>query len=247
MNQEYEFRKNKAWEIDLNISELVNSVLIVGSVAYNSEGVVKPSDLDMIAICDFLDTDFYDIYDALDVTPNPVTVRLANALMTNVHKIVWETNRFKTGLFLWDKTAFERVLKIDGVNRVFAGPRHSKPSLSAGSVEVLWNLHGQSKPFFKEKFAVPGGDIVEFHPYYEDETEFYIGIQSSNLLLDPVLLSDKDGYFMSKIAGYEDTLQNKLRQVYGSDSDAKLSKAVPPKVYHRMPNNLKNYLDNIFG
>ncbi len=247
----YNFRKHKAWEIDLNISGLVDSTLIVGEVAYNPSAVAIDSDLEMVAVCDFQNTDFYDLHDALGVKPDPDSLRAASSLMANTYSIIFQSSRFSVGLYLWDRSALENAAMIKkGPNRVFAPYVVDDSLLSLVDTQHLWGLSGRKLSLPLELARVPKGHVIKFYPYFEDGKDLYIGNIPSQLLLNPVLLNDTGSVFMDAVAGFEERLQQKIVNVYSSQEnsgrDIKLSNAFPFMIRNSLPESLKVYLDGIF-
>ena len=241
MKEEYLIRRKIAEEISEKICDLTIGVLIVSSVAYNPAAVRRESDLDMVVVLDFSSVDFKELYQRIARTYEPVIAKYASEKRFNTFSIVWETAPFEIGLHLWDKTAFENVIRLQGYNAIFrrANWPWAKKFKSTASSEIFKNLTGEEKEVFKESKEVEGGTILRFHPYFQDATGFYTGIQIHNLLLDPVILYETDHLITNGIIKFKENLRRKLVNDYGAGKSINLFNALPSKLQQAIPDNLK--------
>lgn len=247
MVNEYELRISKAKEINEKISDLAVGLLIVGSVAYNPEAVTSKSDLDLVGIFDFSKVDFHELYHRLGQDYEPLLVKHAKVGKINNVSIVWNTPEYEVGLHLWDKSAFERVVDLQGYNFIFRRINFGRNFKSTADVEVLKNLIGEEKEIFKQPEEIEGGYVLRFYSFFEDGSNVYPGIQMFNLLLDPIVMSEKDKYVSQDIERFKENLRRKLKDCYGkSSSEANLYNALPQKLQGKVTVDLRRRLKDFF-
>lgn len=247
MTTKYENRRAKAEEINEKISDLAVGLLIVGSVAYNQEAVTSESDLDLVGILNFSQVDFHELYRRLDQDYEPLLVKHAQARKINTVSIVWDTPKYEVGLHLWDKSAFERLVDLQGHNFIFRRNNLARNSKSTADVEVLKNLRGEEKEIFKEPEEIKGGHVLRFYSFFEDDSNIYPGIQMFNLLLDPIVMSEQSSYVSQGIERFKENIKKRLKSCYGnSSSEVNLYKALPPKLQGKITVELRDRLEDFF-
>ncbi len=220
MNQEFEIRKKRAEEINEKIKDLAEGILLVGSVSYNPEAVTEKSDLDMVGVLDFSSVDFEELYRRLSQNFEPLLVKYAKEGKIHNVSIVWDDPQFEVGLHLWDKNAFMRVVNLEKFNLIFRRKDFSRNFKSTADSETLINLKGKEKQFYKDPMDVDGGTILKFFVYGMDKSDFYPGIQICNLLLDPIILSEKDKLFSNGLDDFQINIKKKLIKIYGEGSES---------------------------
>ena len=249
-NIEYKIRKSKALEINDNIQSLAKGLMIVGSVAYMPDAIRKNSDLDLVGVFDFSSLNFKKLYGQLGQKYEPPVADYASKQKFNVFSIVWN-DKFEIQLHLWDKSAFENAANlkysfnfardswINNKERVF---------ITSLTSETIYNLRGEEKTFERPFKKVKGGKIIEFYPYRENKSDFYLGIQAANLISDPVILSQNGGYIAKGIDKFKRNLKTKLVDIYGKDHDNSISlyNSLMPKAKERISEDLKRRLDYFF-
>ena len=247
MANEYETRRAKAEEINEKIGDLAVGLLIVGSVAYNQEAVTSESDLDLVGILDFSKVDFHELYRRLGQDYEPLLVKHAQTGKINNVSIVWDTPEYEVGLHLWDKSAFERVVDLQGYNFIFRRTNFGRDFKSTADKEVLKNLRGEEKEIFKEPEEVEGGHVLRFYSFFEEGSNIYPGIQMFNLLLDPIVMSEQGDYVSQGIERFQENLRKRLKSCYGeSSSEVNLYNALHPKLQRKVTAELRNRLEDFF-
>ncbi len=247
MTDEYTIRMKKADEINEKISDLALGILIVGSVAYNSNAVTKESDLDIVAVLDFSQADFKELYRRIDQEYESLLAEHAKVGRINNVSIVWNTPKYEVGLHLWDKTAFDRVIGLKGYNFIFRRTNFGRNFKSTADVEILRNLRGEERKVYKEPREVEGGHVLKFYIFFEDEQGFYPGIQVYNLLLDPVILSEKGNIISDGIESFKENLREKLRKICNASSEKdNLHNALHPKLKEKVTPDLRQRLKDFF-
>lgn len=247
MTIEYNIRREKADEINDKLQGLSLGVLIVGSVAYNPNAVTPESDLDLVGILDFSTVDFEELYKRLDQKHEPLLVEHASTGRINNVSVVWDTPEYEVGLHLWDKSAFDKVVNLEGYNFIFRRTNFGRNFKSTANVEVLKNLKGEEKEIYKDPKEVDGGHILKFYTFFEDGFDFYPGIQLNNLLLDPIVLSEKENSISQGIEQFKENLRERLTRMYGNISDdINLYNSLSPKLQRKITLDLKQKLENFF-
>jgi len=247
MNKEYEIRRQKAEEISKTIGDLAEGILIVGSVAYNPQAVTEKSDLDMVIVIDFSSIDFKEWYSRLGQKYEPLIVKYASEDKIHNVSIVWDTPNFEIGLHFWDKKAFQRVVNLEEYNLIFRRKDFSRNFKSTADIETLKNLRGIEKQFFKEPQDVEDGTILKFFIYNKDNLDFYPGIQICNLLLDPVILKEKNRIISKGLGKFIANLKKELKIVYKNSSESiNLYNSLSDKLKEKIPSSLKIKLKNFF-
>ena len=100
---------------------------------------------------------------------------------------------------------------------------------------------------FKDVKAVQGGSVMQLYPFLDDGTEFYFGMQGTNMLLNPQALSDRSGYIADGMRSFRAILQVVLISIYGESSEeANLINALPDKVREKLPSELEEELMKFF-
>jgi predicted nucleotidyltransferase len=243
VNKEYVARKKKSEEVAGKIRDLVEGVLIVGSVAYNPDAVTADSDLDLVVVLDFSSVDFKELYKRLGQKFEPLLVKYASEGVINNVSIVWD-EEFEIGLHLWDKGAFDNVINLRSYNLIFRRENFGRNFKSTSDRETLVNLKGEKKEVFKDPRKVEGGSILKFFVYWKDDSGFYPGIQINNLLMDPKILYEKDGLITRGLRNFNINLQEKLREVYGVDEQADLCNALGVVLRNKITRELRERLRN---
>lgn len=247
MTTEYKTRRAKAEEVNGKISDLVVGILIVGSVAYNQEAVTSESDLDLVGILDFSKVDFHELYRRLGQDYEPLLVKHAKAGKINNVSIVWDTPEYEVGLHLWDKSAFEKVVNLQGYNFIFRRTNFGRNFKSTADVEVLKNLRGEEKKIFKEPEEVDGGHVLRFYSFFEEDSNIYPGIQMFNLLLDPIVMIEQGDYISQGIERFQENLRKRLKSCYGKSSfEVNLYNALHPKLQGKITTELRDRLEDFF-
>lgn len=236
------------YERALQIRDALNDVvglMIGGSVAYNPEAVTADSDLDLIGVLDFSRADFIELYGRLNQAYEPLLVRHAEEGRINTVSIVWDEG-FEIGLHLWDTSAFEAVVNMDGHNRIFRRSDFGRDFKSTDDVEVLRNLRGEERQVYKDPQNVEGGYVLKFFPCFDDGAHVYPGIQLCNLLLDPVVLNDLE-FLRRGLCEFHSTLRRRLMDCYGASSaEVNLCRALPDKIQGKLSADLRQRLENYF-
>ncbi|MDD3175297.1 MAG: hypothetical protein PHU51_02370 [Candidatus Nanoarchaeia archaeon] len=247
MRNEYEIRKTKAEEINEKISDLTIGLLLVGSVAYNSEAVTSESDLDLVGILDFSKVDFQELYGRLDQNYEPLLVKHAKEGKINCVSVVWDMSEYEIGLHLWDKNAFERIVDLKGYNFIFRRFNFGRNFQSTADVEILKNLKGEGKEVFKHPAEIEGGHVLRFYSFFEDASHIYSGIQMNNLLLDPIIMSEQGKYVSEGMDRFKDNLRRKLKTCYNtSSSEVNLYNSLLPKLQGKITKDLRRKLEKFF-
>lgn len=246
MNEEFLLRREKAEKISNKTNNFAEGILIVGSVAYNSEAVTNKSDLDMVVVLDFSSVDFKKFYESIEQEYEPILVKYAQEGKINTVSIVWD-EQFEMGLHLWDKSAFENIINLKEDNYVFRRKDFSRNFVSTANVQTLINLRGENKEFNKNPQDINGETILQFPIYREDKTNFYPGIQFNNLILAPVILSEKNNFISRGLNIFNSNLIKKLRTIYGTSSESiNLYTHLPKKIKEKINEDLKYKLENFF-
>jgi len=248
MNTEAQKRRHAAYDITDCISNLAQGVLLIGSVAYAPDAVSPASDLDMVGVFDFPKTDFQELYRRLGRTYEPLVAEYAHARRANTVSIVWNVPDFEIGLHLWDTTALEKVSYLRDHNVVFARNDSLRHFRSTAIRETRYNLEGQPKIFEKPFQEVEGGKLVNFYPFWEDESGFYPGIQFNNLLLNPTILYEGSYDVSFELIRFQHNLQEKFRR-YGGNRDKQrisLYNALDPKIKAKVPESLRMVLTEVY-
>lgn len=204
------------------------------------------SDLDLVGVLDFSSVDFKELYSKLGQKFEPLLVKYASEGKINNVSIVWD-EEFEIGLHLWDKGAFEKVVNLGEYNLIFRRKDFNRNFKSTSNKEVLIDLKGEKHEMFKDPKEVEGGSILKFFVYWENESDFYLGIQVSNLLLDPLILCEKGGEISEGLKRFEVNLKDRLRKIYGSSSDeVNLYNAIGVRLQSKISDGLKKKLKNYF-
>jgi len=247
MKKEFKIRKEKAEEINRKIRDLAEGVLIVGSVAYNKEAVTKKSDLDMVGVLDFSSVDFEKLYERLEKTFEPRLAKYAKEDKIHNVSIVWDEPKFEVGLHLWDKHAFMRVVNLEKFNLIFRRKDFSRNFESTADSETLINLKGNEKQFFKDPKDMGGGTILKFFIYRKEKSDFYPGIQIFNLLLEPIILSEKNNFISQGLKQFRTNLKKELINDYGKSSKStNLYNSLASKLKEKTGRKLEKKLKEFF-
>jgi len=235
-------REDAAREIHESIKDLVVGCMISGSTAYG--GATEESDLDLIAVLDFGEVDVREVYNKLGIEYHPGLVRYAARREINTFMLYWIDGIKKT-LICWDKTALSNIAHLRSPNSLFV-PEGVEGFVSMSREETQWNLRGGSQVFQKGWRIVEGGIILEFQVSNEHEGEFYMGIQSNNMIL-PLTILGGDKYISHQRRLFRGNLRKRLIEVYGkNDGSLSLYKALPEKIRGKLPEKTKLDLDKFF-
>jgi hypothetical protein len=251
VNTQYVKRKEVALAIDKKIAALAVDTIIVGSVAYGPESVTSESDLDLLGICKFSSIDFEELYAQLGGTLDANAIQLARSGTINNLSIIVTIREIEVGLHLWDISAFNSVTHFVGNVFTFRSDQQdaAKTVLQArADIQVFKSLSGAEKIVNKLPRKVPGGTVLHFYPFIEDEGECYPNIQIYNLLLDPVILAEHKSYIETGIEEMKLMLKDKLLRIYGKTHSPQICLYVPlpEKIKKKIPADLKRRLEKFF-
>ena len=248
MTEHSRIRREKAEEINAKISDLATAVLLVGSTAYNPNAVTAESDLDLVGILDFPTVDFEELYSRLGQQYEPLVAQYASEAAINTFSITWDETDFEVGLHLWDTVAFNNVVELQWHNKIFARTNSIRYFKSTSTDEIFRNLRGGEKVLNKPPEKVSGGTILPFYPYIEDKSDFYIGIQVNNLLMDPIILSEKGTPISDGLIAFEENLRAKLDKKYGAahDGNINLYNSLPERLQSKVSTDLRKRLESFF-
>ncbi|PIU76252.1 hypothetical protein COS75_00065 [Candidatus Pacearchaeota archaeon CG06_land_8_20_14_3_00_35_12] len=247
MNQEAEKRKKTALEINKRIKDLSLGVILVGSVAHSPQSVTKESDLDIVNVIDFANTDFKKYYRRINQQYEPLVAEYANDCKFNTFSIAWNEN-FEIGIHLWDRSAFENIVNITGYNKIFARENWKKDWKSTAESKTEFSMAGEERTIKKPAENVKGGKILEFYPYYYDSSGLVMGVQTANMIVDPVILSQKDNYISEGIERLIKNFKAELIHVYGANHSENISllNAFCQRVKSKFSEELKERLKSFF-
>ncbi|NCN86631.1 hypothetical protein GW932_02265 [archaeon] len=243
MNKEYLLRRKKAKELNTKLKDLCIGIVLIGSVAYSSKKVTKKSDLDILLITKFKKMNFKEFYKRINQTYESKVINDAIKTKFNIFSVVYE-EEFEIGLHIWDIKAFNNVINLTEKNILFRRNEISKNYPKVSKYRTFRNISGKEIKLKKVYKKINSGKTIEFSAFIEKDHEFYPDVQLTNLLLNPIILSENKKIIKKGIEKMRKNLQIKLNKMYPQKNKKELDlfNALPDRIKEKIDLNLKKKL-----
>ncbi|MBT4538710.1 hypothetical protein HOC32_00315, partial [Candidatus Woesearchaeota archaeon] len=231
MISEGEKRLSYANELSEVLAPYIDSLLLVGSVAYNSEAVTTESDLDLVGIVDFKRNlpAITRIQQRLPVEVQLNHLRYLKLGQANMYSLVWNNDDFQIGLHLWGKDVLENVVELTGPNKYFKSTvkdvsTHERLISPTGKEYVI-----------QSRVEHTDGTILDVWPCKTENAEVYFGTQVRNLLLRPNVLYDSTRNIETQLTKFKNHLLHKIATTYERPKTLDLAIGLPERIQSKLP------------
>jgi len=209
---------------------------VVGGVAYDPNAVKDKIELEVIAVIENLrNAPFAGIQKELGMDFNPAAVKSVSQGQANVFDIHYNAEGgFPVGVYFRDAQAHRDVCNLGGFRRFT--DRDKVPRTC-----TMRSLDGEQR-VFDESEGVEGGKVYAHHAVLERDGELWLGFPAINILMTPTIIRGK-GPLGRSFQKFEENLKSKLHDKYNLPH-MDLTGAIPEHFERRMPDNLRQRLEN---